>query len=140
MKRKSEITILLWFVSVLLIELSLHLTLARNGIPALSALYLSESKHSSITTLLDNFLPGIVLGIVNGWYGGRWATYKIGTSAALLCAGIVASAVLYQAFFRPGQLWWWPPQLGDVLFRVATTSAFLGLFTYGGVRGRRESK
>ena len=138
MRRKSEAVILGYFVGVLVVEVLLHLLLASDAIPALSSFYLSESKRDSITTLLDNFLPGIVLGIANGWYGWEWSTRKLVVSTILLCGGVVASECLYQLFFQPGQLWWWPPKVGDVIFRVATTSVFLGLFTYAGVRGRRS--
>ncbi len=140
MLRKSELVIFLYFVGVVLVEVLFHLLLASNTEPTLTSFYLSESKRTSVTTLIDNFLPGIVLGIVNGWYGWKWPTRRIILSAALLCLGIVASSCLYQLFFRPGQLWWWPPQLGDIFFRVATTSAFLGMFTYAGWRGRTEGK
>jgi hypothetical protein len=140
MQRKNETVIFTCFLGILFVEILLHLLFASNAVPTLSAFYLSESKRNSVTTLFDNFLPGIVLGIVNGWYGWEWPPRKIVVSTVLLCVGIVTMGSLYQFFFRPGQLWWWPPQLGDVLFRVATTSVFLGMFTYAGVRGRRSSK
>lgn len=139
MKRKNEAVILMYFVGVLAAEMLLHLLLAVNAVPTLSSFYLSESKRNSITTLVDNFLPAIVLGIVNGWYGWKWSTRKIVMSTGLLCLGLVASGALYQLFFRPGQLWWWPPTVGDIVFRVATTSVFLGMFTYAGFRGRASS-
>jgi hypothetical protein len=140
MLRKSEGVILRYFLAVLVAEVLLHLLLASNTLPTLTSFYLSESKRNSITTLIDNFLPGIVLGIVNGWYGWEWSTRKIAVSTALLCVGVVALGSLYQSFFRPDQLWWWPPTLGDVIFRVATTSVFLGMFTGAGIRGRRNTK
>ncbi|MBZ5510286.1 MAG: hypothetical protein LAN70_03870 [Acidobacteriia bacterium] len=140
MRRKSEAVIFGYFAGVLGVEVLLHLLLASHAVPALSSFYLSESKRDSITTLLDNFLPGIVLGIVNGWYAWEWSARKLVVSTILLCGGVVASECLYQLFFPPGKLWWWPPEVGDVIFRVATTSVFLGLFTYAGVRGRRNSK
>jgi hypothetical protein len=140
MERKGEFVIFLAFVLTLFVEVLLHLLLASNVVPTLSTLYLSESKRNSITTLLDNFAPGIILGILNGCHGWRWPLRKMIAAVALLCVGIVASGALYQLFFRPGQLWWWPPQLGDIFFRIATTSVFLGLFTYAGIRGRKDYK
>jgi hypothetical protein len=140
MQRKSEAVVSVYFIVVMFVEVLVHLLLASDAIPSISSLYLSESKRSSVTTLIDNFLPGILLGIVNGWYGWEWPIRKIAISTALLCFGIVSLGSLYQFFFRPGQLWWWPPQVGDVLFRVVTTSVFLGIFTYAGLRGRTGSK
>jgi hypothetical protein len=140
MERKAEAVVFTYFAFVAIAELLLHLLLASSAMPGLSVLYLSEAKRNSVTTLFDNFLPSIILGIANGWYGGTWPTRKICVSATLLGIGVVGLDLMYPLFFRPDQLWWWPPTIGDAIFRLITTATFLGMFTYAGVRGRASSK
>jgi hypothetical protein len=139
MKRDSEIIILSSFFAIIGLEVLLHWFLASKGAPVLTTFYLSESKRNSITTLVDNFLPAILLGSATGWFGRQWSIRKTIVSLILLMTGIVASALLYRPFFSPELLWWWPPTTGDVVFRTLTTLFFLGFFDSAFRRARART-
>jgi hypothetical protein len=125
---KSEVLVFISFLGVVCVEVFVHWLLANNAAPTLTRFYLSESKRNSITALVDNFLPAIILGVVNGWFGWNWSTRKLTLSASFLSIGIVASETLFQLFFRSESLWWWPPTINDINFRLLTTLVFMGLF------------
>jgi hypothetical protein len=135
MRRNYVMIIISYFLVVLGFELLLHWFFGRNIVPTLTNFYLSDGKKDSITTLVDNFLPGIVLGLANGWFGKNQSLLTVSLSAGVLDVGIVASELLYLPFFRVGSLWWWPLAAGDIIFRILTTLVFVGLFTYAGWRG-----
>ena len=129
-QKKGTVAMVVAFAVVLGFELLLHWILASNE--TLRQLYLSSKKTNSITGLVDNALPSAILGLVNGWIGYKWPIRRLCIAGTLLAAGTLGSLVLYRVFFPDQRLWWWPPQVGETVFQLATVLVVLGLFTYQG--------
>jgi hypothetical protein len=129
-KQEETITMAIAFAVVIGVELLLHWFLASNA--TLRGLYLSSKKTNSITGIIDNTIPSAILGLVNGWIGYRWPIRRLCLAAIVFAAGIIGSFRLYRVFCRREHLWWWPLQMGETIFQLATALLVLGLFTYQG--------
>jgi hypothetical protein len=129
--------VILSFAMVFAIEVFLHWALARNVSPQLLAMYLSNSKLNSITMLIDNFLPSAFLGLVSGWVGYQWTTWRLNFFAVLLAFGVFGTHFIYRTFFPSAFLWWWPPELGEGLVWFGTGIVFALFFSHLGRNFRR---
>jgi len=70
MKRNNGQLIFGRLLAVVGLEVLLHWYLASHMNSTLTRLYLSSSKKSSITALVDNYLPAIIVAVPNARSGG----------------------------------------------------------------------
>jgi hypothetical protein len=127
--RREEMRIAIAFVGLLGAELVAHWVLSSGSWPTLRLFYLSNDKRSSITMLVDSFIPGAVLGFINGYTGCEWTTRKLNISAVLLAGAVTGSHFLYSVFFPKVLLWWWPPTWGEGTFWFLMAVVFTFFFT-----------
>lgn len=129
-------------------EVALHWLIGRGGFAGGAlAIYVaadSGGKHFC-AGIVDNFLPSVALGCVNGWVGFfRWSSRTLWVTTAGVAALVVALLPVY-SFFIGSQRFTpvWGSLRSPSAYVIPSLSAFVitGFFTrmvYGGLRNTKR--
>ena len=137
-------------VIVAAIEFGFHWLLGQGDTPGLLSVYLNRgsSGKAFFAGSVDNTIPAILLGCVNGWVGfSRWSVRKLIVTTAAIALFVAALVPLYRVLVGPNNfalVWGLPDSAVKTVayhaYDVITAFLTAGPFTYGAYVFRRDWK
>ena len=134
-------------VIVAAIEIGFHWLVGRGDNPGLLGVYLSRDSGGKafFAGTVDNTIPALVLGCVNGWVGfPRWSVRKLIVTTAAIALFVAALVPVYRMLIGPSfaSVWGRPNTAAKNaayhLYDFMTAFLTAGPFTYGAYVFRRD--
>ena len=144
MKRNGAVLIAAAVLFVAGCEIVVHWLLGSVVSPSLlAATYLCPDAGGKYfyAGMIDNTIPALVLGLVNGWVGfPRWSVPRLWLTAVLLAVCVVALMPLYSILIGPQRfalVWGWR---GGISWEYVSPLLFASLAVGGGTGGACQSR